>query len=67
MFLFLLIDEILQMKAWDSQHCVRKGRKEEMHNYLYPDLPAKFNPAPQNPCSPIPGLPTLCSADFPRY
>lgn len=54
------------MKAWDSQYCVRKGRKEEMCNYVYPDLPAKFSPALQSPCSPIPGLPTPCSANFPH-
>lgn len=45
------------MKAWDSQHCVRKGRKEEMCNYLHPDPSVKFSPALQNPSSPIPGLP----------
>lgn len=34
MFLFLLIEEFLRMKAWDSQYCVRTGKKE-MRNYLY--------------------------------
>lgn len=43
MFLFLLTDEFLQMKAWVSYHFVREGRKEEMCNYLYPDLPSKFS------------------------
>ena len=50
------------MKAWDSQHCMRKGTKEETCNYLYADLPAKFNPALQNPYSPISGLPTPFSS-----
>lgn len=54
------------MKAWDSQHCVREGRKEKMCKYLYPDLPAEFNPALQNPCSPIPGTPTTRSANCPH-
>lgn len=55
MFLFLLIEEFLQMKAWDSQCCVRTGKKE-MRNYLYPDLLVKFSLALQNPYSPIAGL-----------
>lgn len=64
MFLFLLTDEFLQMKAWVSYHFVREGRKEEMCNYLYPDLPSKFSPASQQLCFPIRGLPNPCPCIF---
>lgn len=49
------------MKAWDSQHCARMGKKE-MQNSLYPDLLLNSvllcrTPTPQSLGSPSPALP----------
>lgn len=41
-------------------------KRQERRNVLYPDLSAKFSSALQNPCSPIPELPTPCFANFPH-
>jgi len=64
MFLFLLTDEFLQMKAWGSYYYARERRKEETCNCLYPELPAMSSSALQHPAFPSLSSPLLALPIF---